>query len=172
MILGGTSTNDAADGLVIQVQPIGTATAYTLTCRFNFTAAPLTKFENAGMCLMDSATGKMACLAIAYNGTSYSFGSTPLLQHIYRNSPTSFNSSLYAQSYLSGMSRDGLYHFRIQNDGTHMNYYVSGDSGKKWILITQTTNTNFLTPNQYGFFVAPYDNEIAISVVDYTVTTP
>lgn len=169
VVLAGTSSNDTTDNWILQLKAYP-ATPFTVTVRFNMTAAVGTKGERGGIVLYDSVSGKFVVMDIQYNGTAYSFGSTSLLVLDKWNSVTSENSAYYAQSMaLALLAADGWLCFQVSDDGTNRIFRLSCDGGRNFVQLDSHLNTDFVTPNKIGIGIAPYDRTLQMSVVDFTL---
>lgn len=164
----GSSTNSAIDAVITKLIT-APATPYNVTLRFNWTVPVGAKFEEAGIVLRESSSGKLHVLTIAYEGNAYSFGSTPTLRIGKWTSVNAFSGNYYEQSFVSSVGRSGLYHFRITDDGTNRISKISAD-GHNWVTVHTIGRTDFLTPDQIGVVIAPYSAQLQMSIVDFTVS--
>jgi len=168
VVLAGTSSNDNTDNAILQLAALP-ATPYTVRMRFNMTSFPLTKSEHVGMVLRNSGSGKFITFGPFYVGPAYPFGSTNLLViNQYNDEHSSPAGTVYAQSWISQLSKYGVFDLQISDDGTTRTYGVFAD-GQNPVSITES-DTNFITADQFGFVVAPFDNVCQMSIVSVEVS--
>lgn len=131
-----------ADSVRCQVKSVPGSTPYSVEFAFttNFQALPTNHF---GFVLRESGSGKLVTFSIQFNSL--------WILGIYKfNSVVSFNSQyLGIQPHI----RD-VYWMKFRDDGATRNFYISGD-GVNWALVNSHGNTNFLTADQWGFYIDP-----------------
>lgn len=171
----GTATSDDSRGPVILTAAAAAAdsckilkaalpgSTYTIELGFFVDAAPADVWE-AGIVLRESASGKLVTWCVAYVASENGFVADLLKW----NSPTSFNATYSAsgaaviRAFNLNPGRRVRY-LRIVTDSTNRRVYTSSD-GILWLELTglATTRTDFITPDEAGFFVNT-TNSVAIS---------
>lgn len=117
---------------------------YTITAAFLFNTNGVQN-AHAGLCLRESATGKYHVIN-AYTGSS---GFTWSVQK-YSNETT------WTANYTTGNAlATSPCWFRITDDGTNRISSLSAD-GQNWIPVHSVGRTDYLTPNEVGFYVSSY----------------
>lgn len=124
-------------------------------------------YLNFAIVLYDSVSGKFVSLGMT--------GGTPPTVQAQKYNSTSAQNSAYGLT--AGWAP--LYApmwFRIQDDGTNRTFWISYD-GEFFVQILSTTNTDFVTPNEFGFGISPNDNGSphqawGTTIVSWQVTTP
>jgi len=157
--------NISADQLRCRVKTIATSTNYTATALLSFEGT-LQQYQQFGICLLDGS-GKIITLSMVGRSTS-----TTLIASIgvtKWNSAASYNSDYVLVGALA-LSRLWL---RAIDDGTNRIYKFSTD-GIGWVTIYTSSNTDFLTPTQVGFFVSSSNSSwsCAATCFSFTETSP
>lgn len=98
----------------------------------------------AGILLRDSASGKIVrfCLVNASGNVQ--------LQVAQYSSASAGVANEIASTYNLG-TVGPLIWLKLQDDGTHRLFSISTD-GVNWLQVQSTANTDYITPNQAGFF--------------------
>lgn len=110
-----------------------------------------------GLALRESSSGKLVVFAAEFNSGSTKLGAVKY------NSPTSYNSD-YSGSPSTALSIPwpvGL-SFRLDTGGNR--YFDFSVDGPNWINQFSTLNTDFITPDQIGFYVNAGGNGNAVSM--------
>lgn len=145
------------------VKALPAASGYTLICPMWF-IGPSATVACAGLVLRESGTGKLTTIATLENGT---------LEIQKWTDPTTF-SALYATDASPNWHNYGkpLYQ-RLQDNGTSRTYSVSQE-GTHWKVLHSVGRTDFLTPDQYGFFlnVEGSGNDRLATFFSATITIP
>lgn len=150
LYLSGAGTGTSGDNLICLVQSLPVA-PYTYTVGFKPNLAP-NNYNGAGICLRDSSSGKIATHSIwwrqSFTVNTVNYGGLVLQIDNYSST------SAYASSVLQTLYpiQTDLMWFRITDDGTNRTYSISTDA-VNFARMGQVTNTNYLTPNQLGFFI-------------------
>lgn len=113
------------------------STPYTVTIRMEGGGYLGVNYLQYGLCLRDSASGKVVTWAVGYGNT---------IRGTKWNSPTAYsadysNYPFYGQPWL-----------RIQDDGTNRSVWTSFD-GMTFYRLSSISRTDFITPDEIGFFV-------------------
>ena len=103
--------------------------------------------QAAGVLWRSSSSGRHVNFGITNSGT-YGFS----LIHSRWNSYTNWANNIFGLTVPAPISW-----FRLEDDGTDRNCYVSID-GENWLLISSTANTDHITPDEVGFYVTPTDD--------------
>ena len=160
---GPSTATDTPNGIYLYT-PAATGTGSnvrmlvksTPTPPYTITAAmlpmiPAYTYAEAGFVWRDSASNKAAAMAIYYDGTRLSITVSKF------TTPTSFSAN-YTLSWPISSYRDhfafGAAWVQLIDDNTNRKIRVSAD-GYNWQTILSVLRTDFLTPNQVGFFVDP-----------------
>ncbi|MCA9915037.1 MAG: hypothetical protein KC496_16900, partial [Anaerolineae bacterium] len=141
------------------------STPYTITIHFQ--ALMWHAFKNAvGLVWRNSSSGKVVTLGCVSSNAASAVG---YFTEIHRyNSPTSWNSTI------ADFDMPGIFPWlRIEDDGTNRKSYVS-INGQNWIEINSISRTDFITPDQVGFFINPQDSasdgdDVALHLLSWEV---
>lgn len=140
--------------------PPFTVTAYLIPALWHMS------YNAAGLVWRESSSGKVvtAGFRAAQYGPSYS------AYAMRYNSPTSYNSTQFFAD-MPDIPR----WIRLEDDGTNRKTYLSVD-GDHWILIDSISRTNFMTPNQVGFFLnadgsATFGDDCGLHLLSWEVTS-
>ncbi len=127
-------------------------------------------YSNCGMVLRDSGGGGLVTLDVRYNSA---LAATAAFSATTYNSPTSFN-VLYTLTPASPSVlpfQTGLCMWmQIQDDNTHRIFSVSND-GVNWFQVLSVTRTDFITPDQIGYYVessSPNTSDVCLNVLSMT----
>ena len=128
---------------------------YTITIGFLPNIVPSANAW-AGVVWYDSVSGKLHTI-------SMSFGMSYIPEKW--NSVTSFNAS-YGSIDARSMMCGSLAWIQLQDDNTNRKTNVSAD-GVNWVTPHTILRTDFLTPNQIGFFINAKDADTCIQIVSW-----
>lgn len=123
------------------------APPYTLTVAFIPETQPVTNFSTVGIGFRDSASGKINMLNLLDPNNT---GGPQIFCDNWTN-PTTFSATAFSLSAVHNISFQPLF-FRIEDDNTNRNYYVS-NSGRKFRQIGSIPRTTFLTADHIVFGV-------------------
>jgi len=147
------SSDGAADGLASYVRTSAGST-FTITAAFavlsGFSTSTTTFFQ-AGIVVSDG-TKLIAFGQLNYNNSSY------LASFKWANNTTASGGAVTGFTANGGLGNGlngfagPLLWFRIQETASNRKYSVSPD-GLHWVLVSQTSNTDYLTTTKYGFFL-------------------
>lgn len=140
---------------------------YTITAGLQ-TILPAVDNTAAGICIYNASSTKSINQFVFSNTLFASFG-TEINQF---DSPTAFNGNVSNVNYIScGV----LLWFRIQDDGTNRNYYISMN-GFDWALVISTLNTDFITTaTNCGVFIqntATDASSVVMTLNSFQITRP
>ncbi len=146
--------NAGSFSLSMRVQNLIATSNYTVTGYFKLGVQGLND-TNAGMILYDSGTQK-ACL--------FCIDASPVFNWLVgkANSPTSYNANYTAFSVLSLE-----WWMRFRDNGTTRFCEISQD-GENWITLFSVGRTDFLTPDQVGFFCNANGPTVDSSLICYS----
>jgi Concanavalin A-like lectin/glucanases superfamily len=140
------------------------ATPYTITALFATTAA-WQAYLGFGLVWRNSSSGYIVNHNVGFS-TFISYGVNKL------TSPTTFSAS-YANTSLWTVPP---YWLRIKDDGTNRSCWYSGD-GQTWMQLHSVSRTDFMTPDQVGWFVNPFNSttphlDMSAMLLSWKVTSP
>lgn len=152
------SATVTADPFGFFMHKVGTGAGLSLMCRVKaIPASPYTiaarmmysitnqDFVQGGMILRDSGTGRLITFGFIYNS-----GASGMNFHAEKwNSPTSFSANYFGGPW--SFSPTAM-HLRIVDDNTNRHFEISSE-GVSWYRRFSIGRTDFLTPDQYGFFI-------------------
>lgn len=138
----GTASSTDTHHLLVKTAP---STPYTITIGMAYDTYP-SNYMWCGLCLRDSSSGKIIDFGYLADSGSYKVLATKY------PGPTSPSAGDYLRNIDFAYAPIGKF-YRIEDDGTNRFYYTSRD-GQKWIQVLTTSNTDYLTANQVGIFVA------------------
>ena len=133
---------------VIRKKAVPTA-PYTVTIAFipNFNPSSGSVVVNGGLVLRESSSGKLAALTLINRGLGkYQYNANKW------NSPTSFSATTSSGDVTP---LGPVVWMRVVDDNTNRIWKVSGD-GQNFIKFYSETRTNFITPNEIGFYINNY----------------
>jgi hypothetical protein len=133
-----TTTSSGGDNLQGVTQAIPTA-PYRIGCKLAFDVRGV-NYKNAGLFLLDSSSGKLGTVSLAYNGGFQ-------LQVNKYSSYTSFAST----SFFEGLNQYATAppYYGISDDGTNRFHEISFD-GFEWFSIYSEADNAFMTPTEIG----------------------
>lgn len=165
------TTNGAGDGLASYVR---TKIASTFTITTAFVVQPglqsSTTVYCAGGLILTDGTKFIVLNILIYNGNVFLNGAKWTNATTFSAAVTGFtaNSSLGNGGYMFCP----LVFFRITETASARNYYISPDY-RTWLLISSTSNTDFLTTTKYGVFIRAAGNQVAaMTSYSFTEATP
>lgn len=127
---------------------------YMVTAAFQAFMTPTTN-QNMGLVLRDSASGKLSSWSSPYIQNSAQAGAV----QVKLASATGGNAGINYQNNGihggSGIVMDGvkLWWTRIADDGVSRKFYLSFDGGKTWVLVYSILNSDYIIPDEIGFYV-------------------
>lgn len=145
------TNNIATDNLFGRVKTIPTA-PYTVLIAFQANYTPPTTGNaddviRGGIVLRNSGSGKM----VTWDINQWTGSADVRLQILNWNSATSVSAGVKSQLY--GVSVPIMW-LAIQDDNAGNRNYLISSNGYKWNKWYTEASTNFITPNQIGFFLA------------------
>jgi hypothetical protein len=143
-----SASGQSADAISARVKT-APATPYTITARVDYSLLGQ-NFNGAGLCWRLAASGQFVTVGAT-------FDSVPKLAVTKYSSP-----SVQHSSYLAVGSEPPPW-IRLSDDGTTRSAQVSKD-GVRWNTVVSHVRTDFLTANQVGFFVNPYESGTLLNV--------
>lgn len=166
---GGASVVTAPGGIFLSAPAVASnlrcrvktapATPYVLDIGF-IPQHPALNFTNMGPIWRDTGTGRVVAFSIGFN-------SVPVITlEQWSNPTTTFGAYTIspAAPRWDYFYRGGMVWMRIADDGTNRTCHMSAD-GTNWLQIHTTTHTNFLTPNQLGFYVNAENTSFAAGML-------
>ncbi len=164
---GATVTTTASDAVCIVAPTSGgdnlrireknlPSAPYVITFAF-VPLMPNANFYAIGMCLVESGSGEIVTLEYDQSST---------LRATNWNSVTSYNASPYQQQYIG---QTGMTFVQIEDDGANRIYRVSND-GECFLTVRSVANTDFCTPDKYGFFVNANNGSLGAIGAFYSLT--
>ena len=152
---GGATVTTSQDGIILNCpfasgdnfrirKKAAPATPYTITAYIGFTMM-CQNYHQLGLCWRDSVSGKFAVYGMK---VGYFMGSQ-------LNSPTNWNNDYSGAVATDNLAFDfpwgGGGWIRMSDDGTNRKVFLSND-GQNWVLFHSAAHTDFMTPNEVGFF--------------------
>lgn len=119
------------------------STPYVITCAVLWNHRPSTQYHACGLVFRESSSGKLHALNI--------FDNSPSAVDIRFGSYKYSDPSTFSASYLELVSPGIPPFVRMADDGTNRSFSISFD-GVNFSQVDSRTRTDFLTPNQVGFF--------------------
>ena len=138
-----STPNASGDNWRIRKKSLPSA-PYTIEIGFSILSLP-TQYAEAGLCLIDSGSGKLVGWCVQY------VGSTTVLTVTNMNSPTSYSATNWSSS--TGVITANLVFLKLYDDNTNRHYSWSLD-GINWLEFFSHSSTTFITANAVGFFVS------------------
>jgi len=165
------SPSNASENLRLRVKSVPTA-PYTVTAAL----LPITlnsNFTNAGLALRDSAGGGIVTFDQRFNSTTTN---VPYLASNKYTNATTFNAAytLSPLNPLAELFRSGLMWLRIQDDNTNRIFQASAN-GFSWFTLLSALRTDFITPNQIGYYVESGQGttvDVGLDLYSWTETQP
>lgn len=130
----------ASNNIRARVKTIATA-PYKWTILFSM-FQNVVNFQNAGMILRDSASGKII---------TFCLNESNILRVFKFNSATSFDTAYTIGSWRSGFNTSSGLYLRIHDDNTNRHYQFSMDK-VYWHNVLTTLRTDWITPDQMGYY--------------------
>lgn len=125
-------------------------------------------FQQCGLLLYDSGSGKCVVLDIICDNTISSLPSCKVDKF---NSTTSYNGNTVATAIFLPLNFYPMW-LKIVQDSSHRTHYWSLD-GANWNQLTQTANTDFITPDHLGYYCnANSGSAISMIVLSWSATSP
>lgn len=163
---GGITLNSPSNGSAHNLRirkKAAPSTPYTITaaflCSWNTTGSAL--FHYSGLCFRQSSDGKVHSLNFhAVTGTAGAW---------YNQSNKWASSSSFSASYVDRVGPlipGGVIWMRIADNGTNRICSVSAN-GQNWITVDTIGRTDFLTADEVGFFVNPYNTETNLHLLHW-----
>lgn len=104
--------------------------------------------NQCGMVLRDSVSGKLITWGLNWSGAN-------LYTQIFTwNSPISFNAQVQGTL---GTAAAIMFCLRVRDDGVNRYYELSSDNGMSWTCSRFEANSTFITADQVGFGISPYN---------------
>lgn len=152
LTLIGPATGTASTNIIARVGALGTTGAYTVTAFLRgFMAVRLE--HQMGMCLRDSATGKMVVFGLyADNGVASGVAGRLYWEIAKYTNATAGTGPPYFESVSAVPWTNGMW-LRITDDNTNRKCSVSVD-GQHWTQMHSVGRADFITPDQYGFYIS------------------
>src|SRR4030067_314759 len=160
---GGATLDTSKGGMIIEAPASTTnlriqkkpapGTPYTIDMLFQLRLMG-TNYPHAGFCWRESSSGKLVSIDIVIDTN------IPKFQSNKWNSPTSYNSTY--SNVIDAMVGQMLW-IRITDDGVTRNGYTSSD-GQHWIEIFSQGHTDFMTPDEVGFYMDTNNSGYAQSI--------
>jgi hypothetical protein len=124
------------------------------------------QYEIAGLCFLESATGKVVTWDYRAPGTAateYHVG--------HYSSPTVLTADAYTSPNAGYIAPTGEQWMRIADDGTTLTFDISTD-GKEWMnLYSEARGSYFTTaPDRVGFHVNPYNQAFGMTLLNWQET--
>jgi len=110
-----------------------------------------------GICLRDSASGKLLVYGFGYNNYPFRF------QYAQMTNPTTVSSGVVDQS----VARHWPLWLRVSDDGTYRRVYISGDGVCFQPAVSAELRTAFLTADQVGVFANSWKNDKITRVISF-----
>jgi len=134
------------------------ATPYTITAFAAFNLQPTSFYsESIGLLWRNSTSGKFVTFGVNC-GQNLFFGSSQW------NSPTNSNADYSGFVGINDTPFQFLWGtgswIRITDDGTTRKGFLSND-GKNWMIFQSQTHTDFMTPDEVGFYVNAYNQSVS-----------
>ena len=160
---GGATLDTSKGGMIIEAPASTTnlriqkkpapGTPYTIDMLFQLRLMG-TNYPHAGFCWRESSSGKLVSIDIVIDTN------IPKFQSNKWNSPTSYNSTY--SNVIDAMVGQMLW-IRITDDGVTRKGYTSSD-GQHWIEIFSQGHTDFMTPDEVGFYMDTNNSGYAQSI--------
>jgi hypothetical protein len=154
----------STDNIRVQIRTLSPTSNYTFTAYVETHAAPANFFSSSGILLRNSTSGGIITFGTGWGTNSSSTGS--YLRIIKYTSASTYNSDYYviSQSSLSGP----VNWLRIRDDGTNRNFEFSYN-GVDWITLYSIGRTDYITPDQVGWGVGPYNMQVITRLRSWSV---
>lgn len=153
----GFSTPAPAGSITVR-HKIVPSTPYTLTVAF-LAQYPQTNFAQVGVCWRESSSGKLAACGVAYSN-----------QWVMRfpkfNTSTSYNSDYTTIPIPPTVVHGSVIWMQLVDDNTTRSCRVSAN-GTTWTTVHSIGRTDFLTPNQIGFYWGNCDVDMGITILHW-----
>jgi len=143
--------NGSGDNLRILARAVP-STPYTITAAISITMFA-DNYAAAGFCWRESGTGEVAYVGLTH-ATTYTLGFNKYA------SLTSYDSTYFNNAFAPG---DVLW-IKASDDGTNRTVSISR-TGTSWLQIATHTRTDFLTPDQVGFFANSNQSTVTTGVL-------
>lgn len=161
-------TNGNAHNLRIQKKS-APSTPYTIILKF-LLCGDLSLADahiRAGAVFRQSSDGKLIEFGVALNGASASAGAGYHSLFIHKfNSPSSYNST-YLGRFPFNWPVSPMVMLRIADDGANRKCSISAD-GQGWQQIHSVGRTDFLTADEVGFYVNPFQGDVLMTLLDWS----
>lgn len=148
---------------------------YTITMAF-LPMQVFIDFSSVGLCLRQSGSGALVTWAVVSNSFFQAAG-TQTRRGIYGTKWSSATVAVadYADSPVGVFATDWqcgpVMYLQINDDNTNLHYRISND-GVNFFTVLTTTSTDFVTADQFGFFVRNFTTlyDIGMTVLSIKVT--
>lgn len=158
------SQTSGTDNVAVKVTSVPTAPyTRTLRCSFNYKETGNGAYPWVGLCLRDSATGKIIVFGPARTDT------LNLAMRVGKwTNNTTFSADYYVQNFFPPATYEGVYHLQLTDDNTNRIFKVSRD-GYNFETVYSVGRTDFITPDQIGIANIAYTGtaHTTLTVYDY-----
>jgi hypothetical protein len=158
VVLANTSNNSGSYGLNVRKIAAPGSTPYTVTALLMPQFSVAGTYTEAGICLRESSSGKLILFTVRNNA-----GAFQLL--VSKFSSATASAGDYATS-ANALMVGSYWWMRISDDGTNRKCQFSRD-GFNWQTYHSVGRTDYLTPNEVGYFIDPISDPCSCSVLHF-----
>lgn len=136
------------------------AAPYTITAAFIFNVAHGAAGGQAGLAFRQSSDGKIHAFLILADAASVYIGSRKF------TNPTTLSAD-YTVTTSQALTAQTVIWMRLEDDGTNRKLWYSPD-GNEWLQFGNSVGrTDFLTADEVGFFIDPYNAKVVMSLLSW-----
>lgn len=137
------------------------STPFTMVARLNWAGLPADYFS-AGLCWRDSASSKIICHGMLQTAAAAKFHSQKFTNETtYSADYGVFSTVPKVRDFVLPMNW-----MRLEDNGTNRIWSIS-TNGRDWVVMHTIGRTDFLTANQFGFYVKASNNAVGVVTCDY-----